>query len=114
MRRYPWLFASTRLPTPGADTLQISSSNPSHIVVIRGGSIFKVHVLDANGKPLPLAQVHSQMMGIAAAAATPASSNPAVLTTAPRDDWTAARARLAADATNANSLKVRGLRFSCL
>lgn len=104
--RYPWLFASTRLPTPRADTLQISSSNPSHIVVIRGGSIYKVHVLDASGRPLPLPQIHSQMMGVAAAAVAPASSNPGVLTTAARDDWTAARARLVADATNAASLRV--------
>lgn len=105
MSQYPWLFASTRLPTPRSDTLQISSSNPGHIAVTRGGSIFKVHVLDASGKPLPLAQVHSQMMGIASAPATPASSNPGILTTAPRDDWTAARATLAKDATNAASLK---------
>ena len=61
-------------------------------------------MLDAAGSPLPLPHVHSQMLGIASAAATPASSNPGVLTTAPRDDWTAARARLAADATSAASL----------
>jgi carnitine O-palmitoyltransferase 2 len=64
-----------------------------------------VHVLDAGGRPLPLPQIHSQMMGIAAAAASPASSNPGVLTTAARDDWTASRARLAADASNAVSLR---------
>jgi carnitine O-palmitoyltransferase 2 len=90
---------------PKTDKLQISTSSPSHIVVIRGGSIYKVYVLDAGGRPLPFPQVHSQMMGIAAAAAAPASSNPGVLTTAPRDDWTAARARLVADPTNASSLK---------
>jgi hypothetical protein len=45
-------------------------------------------------------------MGVAAAAVAPASSNPGVLTTAARDDWTAARARLVADATNAASLRV--------
>jgi carnitine O-palmitoyltransferase 2 len=101
---YPWLFASTRIPTPRTDKLQISSSSPSHIVVIRGGSIYRVNVLDANGRPLPVPQVHSQMMGIAAAPATPSSINPGILTTAARDDWTSARARLAADATNASSL----------
>ena len=93
MSQYPWLFASTRLPTPRADTLVISSAALSHIVVLRGGIIYRVNVLDASGRPLPLAQVHAQMLGVATAAATPASSNPGVLTTMARDDWTAARVR---------------------
>jgi len=66
---------------------------------------YRVNVLDSNGAPLPLPAIHSQMLSIATAAATPASNNPGVLTTMARDDWTAARTRLLADPTNASSLK---------
>ena len=95
MSQYANLFRSTRLPRAGRDELVVAAGT-RHIAVQRGGRVWKVPVLDADGGTLPLARLHASLQAVvdaadAAAAGAPAADGVGLLTTAGRDEWTAMR-----------------------
>ena len=108
MSQYANLFRSTRLPRAGRDELVVAAAT-RHIAVQRGGRVWKVPVLDADGGTLPLARLHASLQAVvdaadAAAAGAPAADGVGLLTTAGRDEWTAMRSALEASPTSAASL----------
>lgn len=100
MRQYGAMFASTRIPRRGADELQKAGargrSASRHIVVLRGDSFWRVEVLDASGRPLPLEAVEAALRHVvdSSPAAAPPSPSVAALTTAGRDRWAERREEL--------------------
>ena len=106
MSQYANLFRSTRLPRAGRDELVVAAAT-RHIAVQRGGRVWKVPVLDADGglrsRGSRLLQAVVDAADAAAAGAL-AADGVGLLTTAGRDEWTAMRAALEASPTSAASL----------
>jgi carnitine O-palmitoyltransferase 2 len=110
MSQYGRLFASTRLPFRERDVLVTAAKAPTHIVVARGGALYRVEVLTPRGdRARPVAEVEGALAHILADGSAGAEPPVAALTGAGRDAWADARAALlaapgAGGALNAASL----------
>ena len=113
MSQYTRLFSSTRLPRKGRDELFTAPTPPTHIVVARGASLYRVEALcPTTGQPLSIPALEAAFTRILAAEAAragpyayPVQPAPACLTALPREAWAEERARLTAlSSVNAESL----------
>ena len=98
MSQYGNLFRSTRIPRAGLDELVVAEGS-RHIVVQRGGRMWRLDVLDATGGSVPLDQLHNALQAIIDAAdaePAPADEHVGLLTSLPRDEWAALRERISA------------------
>jgi SAM-dependent methyltransferase len=114
MDQYHYLFATTRIPGAVQDTVRApySAAEPGpararHIMVAVGGTLFRLEVLAADGRPYPLSDLAAGLRAVLAAGASPAEPGTAVgsLTSMARAEWAASRdALLAADPANPAAL----------
>jgi carnitine O-acetyltransferase len=105
MSSYQYMFHCCRVPAEGADYPQKYSprENP-HITVVRKNQFFKLPII-VDGRPLTAAELRKQFERIYKRAGH-GGPPVGVLTTANRDVWTAARAKLlAASPANAQALR---------
>lgn len=102
MDQYGKMFSSARIPKTLVDSMRnvFSKENPTsmserHIIVMKAGRFFRVDVLDAAGKALPLSAIESALERIMAESVV--DTEPVgVLTAISRGAWAEARERLEA------------------
>lgn len=114
MEQNKYLFSATRIPGPVQDTVRTPYSEewpgPSrqrHIVVFVRGTMFRLDVIDPDGRPYTVDTVEGGLRTVMEAGATPAPPGMSVghLTTKARAEWAASRqALLAVDPANAAML----------
>ncbi|WP_436501471.1 choline/carnitine O-acyltransferase [Actinokineospora sp. HUAS TT18] len=102
MEQNKYLFSSTRIPGDPQDTVRTPYSDewpgPSrarHIAVLRGGNIYRMDVLGAEGTPHSLDDLAAGLTEILKSTATPAADPVGHLTTMARAEWAATRQTLA-------------------
>ena len=97
------LFSATRIPGSPQDTVRAPYSEelpgPSrerHIIVFFRGHLFRMDVIDADGRPHTEAELHAGLAEVIAAGTSSASAGASIghLTTLARDEWAASRRRL--------------------
>jgi carnitine O-acetyltransferase len=124
MVQYKFLFSTTRIPGVAQDTVRAPHTaewpGPSaarHIVVFHRGNMFRLEVLDEDGRRYPPADLEAGLRGIMRAAAEPAAPGTSVghLTTRARADWASSRqALLAHHPANADALEAVETALFCL
>lgn len=65
MNMYRRMFGTTRVPAHGKDVLMYGSERnpqPTHIIVLRKGHIFRLPVFDSDGKVLSIGQLKNEIM----------------------------------------------------
>jgi carnitine O-palmitoyltransferase 2 len=111
MSQYGRLFASTRVPFRGRDVLVTAAAPPTHIVVARGGALYRVEVLAAGGRAaLPVAEIEARLSHILGDDSAAGEPPVAALTGAGRDAWADARAELLAAPGAGGALNAASLR----
>ncbi|MCE7003231.1 choline/carnitine O-acyltransferase [Kibdelosporangium philippinense] len=111
MEQHKYLFSATRIPGAEQDTVRAPYSDewpgPSparHIVVFRGGRMFRMDVLDELGLPYAISELADGLGAVLTADETHYSPV-GHLTTKARAEWAASRqAMLAVDPANADAL----------
>lgn len=119
-----FLFSTTRIPGATQDTVRSPYSaewpGPSqarHIVVFVRGNLFRMNVLDDDGRPYSRAEVAAGLEAVLKAGAGDAEPDTSVghLTTKARAEWAATRDTLrAADPANAAALETVETALFCL
>jgi carnitine O-acetyltransferase len=121
MEQNKFLFSTTRIPGVPRDTVRVPYSaawpGPSrsrHIVVFFRGNAFRMDVVTENGRPHDLDDLIEGLREVMKAGDAPADISAGHLTTKARADWTATRARLLADPTNAAALETIETALFCV
>lgn len=119
-----YLFASARIPGQIQDTISApysdsspGSSQVNHIVVLHNGHIFKLDVVDPDGRPYPLDKLETALQEIMQLTPDHVSETNAVglLTTQPRAHWSIVRQQLIdVSPDNAASLELVEQALFCL
>ncbi|MGI8751343.1 MAG: choline/carnitine O-acyltransferase [Acidimicrobiales bacterium] len=100
MEQNHYLFSATRIPGPVQDTARVpygdddpSPSRARHIVVFCRGHLFRMDVIDPEGRPFTPDELATGLGKIMGAGATPAPPGASVghLTTKARAEWAASR-----------------------
>lgn len=91
MGQYKRLFGTTRIPSLGKDQLKFGGTvdpRSCHIAVMRNGHIFRLSVIDSNGRMRGLKQLKKELTKILFPQTERISTLPVgVLTTGNRDEW---------------------------
>ncbi|MGH3915778.1 MAG: choline/carnitine O-acyltransferase, partial [Pseudonocardiaceae bacterium] len=103
MEQNKYLFSATRIPGPARDSVRTPYSDdwpgPSrerHIVVFVRGNMFRLDVIDPDGRPHTTDELVEGLRAVLAAGATPAAPGTSIghLTTKARAEWAASRQAL--------------------
>ena len=86
MHQYTELFATSRIPGTGRDTVRTGSLDSDYIIVICKGHLFKLKVRDLRGTPLSEGELRKAVVEILELPVNDQKS-PGVFTTLQRDDW---------------------------
>lgn len=86
MHQYTELFATSRIPGPGRDTVRTGSLDSDYIIAICKGHLYKLKVRDLKGIPLPEELIRKAVTDILERPVNDQSS-PGIFTTLQRDDW---------------------------
>lgn len=118
MSQYEFLFGTTRVPGVGKDKIQYGKDirpQPTHIVVIHNGHLFRVPVFDSFGNMLSIRQLTEQLRQHV----LPKSQNPngdpiGVVSSDTRDTWARIYARLKESSTESIRSVEESLFVICL
>ena len=94
MAQYRRLFSQARVPDIPVDCLVSGPESARHVIVMRGGHVFRVVVKTADGqRPLPPATLRQQLEAVCSTAAgfPPCQFPVGLLTAGERDNWARAR-----------------------
>ncbi|HEY1918575.1 MAG TPA: choline/carnitine O-acyltransferase [Streptosporangiaceae bacterium] len=122
MEQQKFLFSATRIPGADQDTVRVpytaqwpGPSRARHIVVFFRGNMFRLDVLDADGRPYSAARLAAGLRTIMAADRAAPGTSVGHLTTMARADWAASRqALLACDPANPAALDQVETALLCL
>ncbi|CAM9778051.1 unnamed protein product, partial [Sphacelaria rigidula] len=95
---YKYMFNSCRVPGETADSVRLyPPAGNHHILVIRKNRFFIVHVTNADGDPLPIRDIQTQLQLVIDSAGPDPVHPVGVLTSHGRTEWARARDQLVAD-----------------
>ncbi len=105
MRQHVRLFAASRIPRVGRDTIVGPARGSTHIAVLANGHIYAVSAIGSAGKPVSQADLLARFAHVQrdAASRTP-GPRMGLLTTLDRDRWAGLRSELAQDPRSARLL----------
>ena len=105
MHQYKELFATSRIPGTGRDTILTGTLDSDYIIVVCQGHLYKLKVRDSRGTPLPEEILRKTIARIQELPVNDQNS-PGVFTTLQRDDWARIRRDLQLIPENSEKLSI--------